>query len=130
LTEIIQDMCNLVAQAIEKYLPDQYSQLNLVCSLLSMGENLITAPLTSLVLNIQCTTIGHQDGEDVPICIVLSFGQFQNEQFVQYETGWSWIFLLVIFLLSPLQKSHTLIFIFLASEGHLSYILMHIQILG
>jgi hypothetical protein len=39
------------------------------------------------VLNIQCITISHWDGEDVPICIVLLFGQFQNGQFVLYETG-------------------------------------------
>ncbi|KAG1781331.1 hypothetical protein EV702DRAFT_1042447 [Suillus placidus] len=85
--EIIRDICNLVIQAIEKYLPNQYSQLNVVCFLLLMGENPITAPFTGLVLNIQCATIGHWDAEDVPICVVLLFGQFQNGKFVQYETG-------------------------------------------
>ncbi|KAG2337011.1 hypothetical protein BDR05DRAFT_895889, partial [Suillus weaverae] len=87
LTEIIWDVCNLVAQAIEKYLLDQYSQLNFVCSLLPMGENPVTAPFTGMVLNIQCATIGHWDAEDVLICVVLLFGHFQNGQFVQYETG-------------------------------------------
>ncbi|KAG2357522.1 hypothetical protein BDR07DRAFT_1380057 [Suillus spraguei] len=64
LAEIIQDICRLIAQAIEKYLPDVYSRLNFVCSLLPMGENPVTAPFTGLVLNIQCTTTGHLDAED------------------------------------------------------------------
>ncbi|KAG2355760.1 hypothetical protein BDR07DRAFT_1381281 [Suillus spraguei] len=51
LAEIIQDICRLIAQAIEKYLPDVYSRLNFMCSLLPMGENL-------------CTTTGHLDAED------------------------------------------------------------------
>ncbi|KAG1778087.1 hypothetical protein EV702DRAFT_1196503 [Suillus placidus] len=115
LTEIIQDVCNLVAQAIEKYLPDQYSQLNF-----------LSAPFTGMVLNIQCATIGHRDAEDVPICVVLPFGRFQNGQFVQYETGLVLDVLPGDFSFSHLPKSRTSIFTFLASEGHSSYILMHV----
>ncbi|KAG2737612.1 hypothetical protein P692DRAFT_20761328 [Suillus brevipes Sb2] len=87
LAEILQDICRLIGQAMEKYLPDVYSQLSFVCSLLPMGEHPVTAPFTGLALNIQCNTAGHLDGDDCLVCCVIPFGQYSNGQFVQYETG-------------------------------------------
>ncbi|KAG2351587.1 hypothetical protein BDR07DRAFT_1318432 [Suillus spraguei] len=52
-----------------------------------MGKNLVTAPFTGLVLNIQCTTTGHLDADDDLVCCVIPFDKFINRPFVQYKTG-------------------------------------------
>ncbi|KAG2039337.1 hypothetical protein BDR03DRAFT_1008971 [Suillus americanus] len=43
ITNILQDFCSIVAQAIEKYLPDTYSHLNLACSIMPLDENIFSA---------------------------------------------------------------------------------------
>ncbi|KAG2344270.1 hypothetical protein BDR05DRAFT_882803, partial [Suillus weaverae] len=52
LTEILQDICRFIMQAMEKYLPNMYFQLKFVPSLLPMGEHPVITLFIGLVLNI------------------------------------------------------------------------------
>lgn len=45
------------------------------------------APFTGFVLNLNCTTMGHLDGADDTLCVVLLFGNFTGGEFVEFETG-------------------------------------------
>ncbi|KAG2337845.1 hypothetical protein BDR05DRAFT_894621, partial [Suillus weaverae] len=87
ITNILQDVCAIVAEAIEKYLPDEYSHLDLACSLMPLDENVFSAPFTGFVLNLSCTTLAHKDRTDGTLCVVLPFGQFTGGEIVEYETG-------------------------------------------
>lgn len=44
-------------------------------------------PFTGFVLNLNCTTMGHLDGADDTLCVVLPFGNFTGGEFVEFETG-------------------------------------------
>jgi len=87
ITTILQDVCAIIAQAMEKYLPDASSGLNMACSIQPLSQNIFSAPFTGFVLNLSCSTMGHRDRADDTVCVVLPFGQFTGGQFAEYETG-------------------------------------------
>jgi hypothetical protein len=52
-----------------------------------LDKNIFSAPFTGFVLNLTCTTMGHQDNADDTLCVVIPFGSFTGGEFVEYETG-------------------------------------------
>lgn len=87
LTEILHDICRLIRQTMEKYLPNVYFQVSFVYLLLQIGKHLVTTFFTNLVLNIQCNTAGYSDTEDDLICCIILINQFSNRHCIQYKTG-------------------------------------------
>ncbi|KAG1766008.1 hypothetical protein EV702DRAFT_981137, partial [Suillus placidus] len=76
-----------VVQAIENYLPDTYSHLNLACSIMPLDKNSFSSPFTEFVLNLNYTTMRHLDKVDDTLCVVILFGSFTRGEFVEYEIG-------------------------------------------
>ena len=87
LQDVIQDVCKYVADVIQKYLPQEFESLRIYCDVLPLYEKPSTYHFAGFVLNLQVSTLGHIDGGDDTICVVIPFGTFIGGELGLHEAG-------------------------------------------
>jgi hypothetical protein len=89
ITDILQDICKIVCDILQKHLPDAFDRLRVFCEILPLNHMPVTYPFPGLVLNIQVCTEAHVDANDDTICIVLPFGPHKGSLFCT-RLVWFW----------------------------------------
>ena len=77
----------LIFSQIRDILPDTYHQLELVAEVMPGGQISSQHPFTGMVVNINAHTLGHRDGKDFLLCIVIPLGNFVGAELCLYEPG-------------------------------------------
>ena len=87
ITDILQDVCKIVCDVLQKHLPDAFDRLRVFCEILPFNQMPATYPFPGFVLNIQVCTEAHVDANDDTICVVIPFGPYEGGELVLYEAG-------------------------------------------
>jgi len=87
ITDILQDVCKIVCDVLQKHLPDAFDRLRVFCEILPLNQMPATYPFPGFVLNIQVCTEAHVDANDDTICVVIPFGPYEGGELVLYEAG-------------------------------------------
>jgi hypothetical protein len=85
--DALRHICEVVNNVIAKHLPDLHAELAIFCEIIPLNERPVTYPFPGCVINIQVATIGHRDGDDKTMCIVIPFGEFEDGEIVLWELG-------------------------------------------
>ena len=87
ITDILQDVCKIVCDVLQKHLLDTFDRLCVFCEILPLNQMPATYPFPGFVLNIQVCTEAHVDANDDTICVVIPFGPYEGGELVLYEAG-------------------------------------------
>ncbi|KAH7905173.1 hypothetical protein BJ138DRAFT_1118706 [Hygrophoropsis aurantiaca] len=87
ILSVIEDICELISQALENYVPDIHHHLMAVCEVLPMNSQSASSPFPGFVLNLQVFTSAHVDAADDGICVVVPFGKYEGGELVLREPG-------------------------------------------
>jgi hypothetical protein len=84
---VIEDVCELISQALEKYVPGIHQHLTAICEVLPMNAQSASSPFPGFVLNLQVSTSAHVDSADDGICVVVPFGKYEGGELVLRDAG-------------------------------------------
>jgi hypothetical protein len=87
ITDILEGICKIVCDILQKHLPDAFDQLRVFCEILPLNHMPATYPFPGFVLNIRVCTDAHVDANDNTICVVIPFGTYEGGELVLYEAG-------------------------------------------
>ncbi|KAG2105872.1 uncharacterized protein F5147DRAFT_775184 [Suillus discolor] len=83
----LREVFEWIEQTVAHYLPDDYTVLAELVDILPNAGGSLVKPFLSLVVNINVCTIGHRDGKDYRLCLVLPIGSFVGGGLVMREQG-------------------------------------------
>ena len=90
----------IVIPKFESHLPDEYSRLTEAIDMLPGASHSPFSPMSSLVVNLNVSTLVHRDSFDKELCLVMPVGEFDGGALVLVEQG----------LVLPLRNGDIMVF--------------------
>ncbi|KIM53620.1 hypothetical protein SCLCIDRAFT_138648 [Scleroderma citrinum Foug A] len=76
-----------ICEVFESHLPDEYSRLTEAIDMLPGASHSPFSPMSSLVVNLNISTLAHRDSFDKELCLVMPVGEFDGGALVLVEQG-------------------------------------------